>query len=120
MVEFVRAREDIVAAHQRVAGMNFIPGGYKMLAGIREARAEAKSQLLASGEGDIETEPPSPTYGVDFETLRTSHSHPYLQRRKSLHYLHLRTSRRYRSMRTALPHLERMISFPHVQILFGM
>ena len=66
MVEFVRAREDIVAADQRVAGMNFILGGYKMPAGIREARAEAESQLLASGEGDIETEPPSPTYGVDF------------------------------------------------------
>ena len=66
MVEFVRAREDIVAAHQRVAGMNFIPGGYKMPAGISKARAEAKSQLLASGEGDIETELPSPTYDVDF------------------------------------------------------
>ena len=66
MVEFVRAREDIVAAHQRVAGMNFIPRGYKMPAGIREARAEAESQLLASGEGDIETEPPSPTYDANF------------------------------------------------------
>ena len=66
MVEFVRAAEDIVGAHQRVAGMNFIPGGYKMPATVWEARAEAKSQLLASGEGDIEMEPTSPTYDVDF------------------------------------------------------
>ena len=66
MVEFVRAVEDIVGAHQRVAGMKFIPGGYKMPAAVREARAEGESQLLASGEGDIKTEPPSPTYDVDF------------------------------------------------------
>ena len=66
MVEFVRHVEDIVGAHQRVAGMNFIPGGYKMPAAVREARVEAESQLLASGEGDIETELPSPTYDVDF------------------------------------------------------
>ena len=66
MVEIVCHAEDIVGAHQRVAGMNFIPGGYKMPAAVREARAEAESQLLASGEGDIETEPPSPTYNVDF------------------------------------------------------
>ena len=66
MVEFVRAAEDIVGAHQREAGMNFIPGGYKMPAAIWKARAEAESQLLASGEGDIEMEPPSPTYDVDF------------------------------------------------------
>ena len=66
MVEFVRTAEDIVGAHQRVAGMNFIPWGYKMPAAVQEARAEAESQHLASGEGDIETEPPSPTYDVDF------------------------------------------------------
>ena len=62
----MRAAEDIVGAHQRVAGMNFIPWGYKMPVAVWEARAEAESQLLASGEGDIETEPPSPTYDVDF------------------------------------------------------
>ena len=66
MVEFVRYAEDIVGAHQRVVGMNFIPGGYKMPATVREARTQAESQLLASGEDDIETEPPSPTYDVDF------------------------------------------------------
>ena len=43
MVEFVRHTEDIVGAHQRVAGMNFIPGGYKMLAAVRETRAKAES-----------------------------------------------------------------------------
>ena len=69
MVEFVRAAEDIVGAHQRVARMNFIPGGYKMPIVVREAHAEAESQLLASGEGDIETEPPSPTYDVDFRDV---------------------------------------------------
>ena len=66
MVEFVRAAEDIIGAHQRVVGMNFIFEGYKMPTAVREARTEAESQLLASGEGDIETEPPSPTYDVDF------------------------------------------------------
>ena len=43
MVEFVRHAEDIVGAHQRVAGMNFILEGYKMPAAVREARAEAES-----------------------------------------------------------------------------
>ena len=62
----MRRAEDIVGAHQRVAGMNFIPRGYKMPAVVREASTEAESQLLASGEGDIKTEPPSPTYDVDF------------------------------------------------------
>ena len=66
VVEFVCHAEDILGAHQRVTGMNFIPGGYKMPTAVREARAEAKSQLVASGAGDIDTEPPSPTYNDDF------------------------------------------------------
>ena len=66
MVEFLRHAEDILGAHQRVAGMNFIPGGYKMLAAVREARVEAESHLLASGQGELDTEPPSPTYDDDF------------------------------------------------------
>ena len=45
----MRHVEDILDAHQRVAGMNFTPGGYKMQAAVREACAEAESQLLASG-----------------------------------------------------------------------
>ena len=43
MVEFVHHVDDIVAAHYKVTGMNFILGGYKMLAAVREARAEAES-----------------------------------------------------------------------------
>ena len=66
MVEFVRHAEDILGAHQRVAEMNFILGGYKMPATIQEARAEAESQLLANGQGELDTEPPSPTYDDEF------------------------------------------------------
>ena len=66
MVEFVRHAEDIVGAHQRIAGMNFIPRGYKMPTAVREARTEAESQLLASGHGELDTEPPSPTYNDEF------------------------------------------------------
>ena len=62
----MRHAEDILGAHQRVVGMNFIPGGYKMPATVREARAEAESQLLVSGQGELDTEPPSPTYDDDF------------------------------------------------------
>ena len=66
MVEFVGHVDDIVDAHQRVIGMNFIPGGCKMLTAIREARVEAESQLLVSGAGDIDTKPPAPAYDDDF------------------------------------------------------
>ena len=69
VVEFVRHAEDILSAHQRVIGMNFIPGGYKMPAAVWEAHAEAKSQLVASGAGDIDTELPSPTYDDDFHDV---------------------------------------------------
>ena len=33
---------------------------------VREAHAKAESQLIARGAGDIDTEPPSPTYDDDF------------------------------------------------------
>ena len=33
---------------------------------VWEAHAEAESQLVASGAGDIDTEPPSPTYDDAF------------------------------------------------------
>ena len=62
----MRHAEDILGAHQRVVGMNFIPGGYKMPVAVREAHVEAESQLVVSGVGDINTEPPSPTYDDDF------------------------------------------------------
>ena len=58
--------ENIFGAHQRVSGMNFIPGGYKMPTMVWEALAEAESQLVTSGAGDINTKPPSPTYNDDF------------------------------------------------------
>ena len=62
----MRHAEDILGAHQRVAGMNFIPGGYKMPAAVQKARAQAESQLLASGEGELDTGPPSPIYDDKF------------------------------------------------------
>ena len=66
-MEFVRQVDDIVGAHQRVIGMNFIPGGgYKMSTAVCEACVEAESQLVASGAGEIETELPSPAYDDDF------------------------------------------------------
>ena len=49
MEEFVRHVDDIVAAHHKVSGMNFIPGGYMILAAVWEACAKAESQLIASG-----------------------------------------------------------------------
>ena len=61
--------KDILGAHQRVARMNFIPGGYKMPAAVQEARTEAESQLLASGQGELNTEPPSPAYDDDFRDV---------------------------------------------------
>ena len=66
VVEFVRHAEDILGAHQRVAGMNFNPRVYRMPPAVPEARVEAESQLVASREGDIDTEPPSPTHDDDF------------------------------------------------------
>ena len=65
-MEFVHHAEDILGAHQRVIGMNFIPRGYKMPKAVRKARAKAESQLVASGAGDIDMELPSPTYDDDF------------------------------------------------------
>ena len=66
MVEFVRHVDDIVVVHNRVMGMNFIPGGYKMSAVLWEAHTKAKSPLAASGVGEIETESPSPAYDDEF------------------------------------------------------
>ena len=43
MVEIVCSEEDEHAAHHRVLGMNFIPGGYVVPALVREPRAEAES-----------------------------------------------------------------------------
>ena len=62
-MEFVYHADDSTAAHHRVSGMNFILGGYTKPVAVWKARAKAKSQLVASGEAENETEPPSPTDG---------------------------------------------------------
>ena len=58
-MEFVRHANNITIAHHRVSGMNFIPDGYTIPATIQDARAKAKSQLVASGAAKNKTEPPS-------------------------------------------------------------
>ena len=60
VLEFVCHVDDVVAAHHRVTGMNFIPGGYTMPTSVWEACAEAESQIVASGAVESETELPSP------------------------------------------------------------
>ena len=60
MLEIVRSEEDVHAAHHRVSGMNFIPGGYAVPALVREPRAEAKSQLVVSTAPETDTQLPSP------------------------------------------------------------
>ena len=61
MLEIVRSDEDVHAAHHRVLGMNFIPGGYAVPPSVREQRAEAESQLVVSTAPKTDTQPPSPT-----------------------------------------------------------
>ena len=58
MLEIVRNEEDVHSAHHRVSGMNFIPGGYAVPAAVREARAEAESQLVVSVAAETNTQPP--------------------------------------------------------------
>ena len=59
MVEIVRSKEDVHAAHHRVSGMNFIPGGYAVLALVQEPHVEAESQLVVSAQAETDTQPPS-------------------------------------------------------------
>ena len=56
----------MLAAHHRVSGMNFIPSGYVIPAAVRDARAEAKSQFIASTLAEMDTQPPSPNVDIDF------------------------------------------------------
>ena len=60
MLEIVRSEEDVHAAHHKVLGMNFIPGGYAVPASVREARAEVESQLVVSAAAKMDTQPLSP------------------------------------------------------------
>ena len=50
----------MLPAHQRVSGMNFIPGGHVILASIRDARDEVESQLVEGAPAETDTQPPSP------------------------------------------------------------
>ena len=50
----------MLAAHQRVLGMNFIPGGHVIPASIRDARGEVESQLVEGALAETDTQLPSP------------------------------------------------------------
>ena len=65
MVEIVRSEEDVHAAHHRVSGMNFIPGGYAVPASVQEVRAEAESLFVVSALAETDTQPPSPVHEND-------------------------------------------------------
>ena len=54
-MEIVRSKEDVLATHHIVSGMNFIPDGYAVPIIVRDARAEAESHLIASTSADMDT-----------------------------------------------------------------
>ena len=60
VLEIIRSQEDVLAAHQRVSGMNFILGGHVIPASIRDARDEVESQLIEGAPTETDTQPPSP------------------------------------------------------------
>ena len=60
VLEIVRSDEDVHAAHHKVSGMNFIPGGYAVPPSIREQHAEAERQLVVSTTPETDTQLPSP------------------------------------------------------------
>ena len=60
MLEIVCSEEDVHAAHHRVLGMNFIPGGYVVLPSVREPRVEAENQFVVNTAPEMDTQPPSP------------------------------------------------------------
>ena len=65
VLEIVRSDEDVYAAHHRVSGMNFIPGGYAVPPSVREQLAEAESQLVVSTALETDTQPSSPALDND-------------------------------------------------------
>ena len=65
VLEIVRSKEDVHAAHHRVSGMNFIPGGYVVPALIREPYAKAESQLVVNAPAETDTQPSSPVHDND-------------------------------------------------------
>ena len=60
VLEVVRSQEDVLAAHHRVSGMNFIPGGHVIPPSIRDARSEVESQLVEGAPVKMDMQPPSP------------------------------------------------------------
>ena len=50
----------MLAAHQRVSGINFIPGGHVIPTLIRDARGEVESQLVEGGPTETDMQPPFP------------------------------------------------------------
>ena len=56
----------MLAAHHRVSGMNFIPGGYAVSVVVRDAHAEVESQLIASAPTETDTQLPSSNANIDF------------------------------------------------------
>ena len=50
----------MLVAHERVSGMNFIPGGQVIPASIRDARGEVESQLIEGAPAETDTQPLSP------------------------------------------------------------
>ena len=65
VLESVCSKEDVLAAHHRVSGMNFIPDGYAALATVRDARAEVESQLIVSAPTETDMQLPSPVADFD-------------------------------------------------------
>ena len=60
VLEIVHSQEDVLAAHYRVSGMNFIPSGHVVSALVRDARGEVESQLIEGAPAETDTQPPSP------------------------------------------------------------
>ena len=50
----------MLAAHHRVSGMDFIPGGHVVPASVRDARSEVESQLIEGAPAETDMQPPSP------------------------------------------------------------
>ena len=60
VLEIVRSQEDVLVAHHRVSGMNFIPGGHVVPASVRDARGEVESQLIEGAPAKMDMQPLSP------------------------------------------------------------
>ena len=55
VLEIVCSQEDVLAAHHRVSGMNFIPDGHVVLALVRDACGEVESQLIEGAPAETDT-----------------------------------------------------------------